>query len=119
MKKSKFFFNELAICVDHALTNGKFPITLKIANVTPLYKKEDPTGKTNFWPVSVLPYYQLGKYMDAFPNKLLCRFRKAHYTQYALLKLLQWWQKELDNSGLMGTTMVDLSKAYDCLDITL
>ena len=95
------------------MINGKFPITLKNANVTPVHKKDDPTDKTNFQPVSVFPllskgfeqviYNQLGKYMDAFLNKLLCGFRKAHSTQHALIKLLQRW------------VLMDLSKAYDCL----
>ena len=43
------------------------------------------------------------------------RFKKAHSTQHALLKLLQQWQKELDNSGVVETILMDLSKAYDCL----
>ena len=53
--------------------------------------------------------------MDNFLNELLCGFRKAHSTQHALFKLLQAWQKELDNSGFIGTILMDLSKAYDCL----
>ena len=53
--------------------------------------------------------------MDIFLNKLLCGFKKSHPTQHALFKLLQRWQKELDNSGLVGTILMDLSKAYDCL----
>ena len=53
-------------------------------------------------------------------NKLLCGFRKAHSTpqltcQHALLELLQVWQKELNNSGFIGTMLMDLSKAYACL----
>ena len=70
---------------------GNFQSLLKNANVIPVHKKDDPTVKTNFRPVSVLPllskvselviYNQLGKYMDIFLNKLLCRFRKAHTTQ--------------------------------------
>ena len=123
MKKNSF--DELTVCVNYALINGKFPITLKNANATPVHKKDNPTDKTNFRPVSVLPllskvferviYNQLGKYMDTFLNELLCRFRKAHSTQHALFKLLQRWQNELDNSGLVGTILMDLSKAYDCL----
>ena len=107
------------------MINGKFPVTLKNANVIPVHKKDDPTDNTNFQPVSVLPllskvfervsYNQLGKYMNTFLNKLLCRFRKAHSTQHDLFKLLQQCQKELDNSGLVGTILMDLSKAYDCL----
>ena len=125
MKKPNFYFDELTKCVNYALTNGKFPVTLKNANVTPVHKKDDPTDKTYFRPVSVLPllsklferviYNQLGKYMDTFLNKLLCGFGKAHSTQHALFKLLQRWRKELDNSGLVGTILIDLSQAYDCL----
>ena len=107
------------------MINGKFPITLKSANITPVHKKDDPTDKTNCRPISVLSllskvferviYNQLGKYMDTFLNKHLCGFRKADSTQHALFKLLQQWQNELDNSGLVGTILMDLSKAYDCL----
>ena len=53
--------------------------------------------------------------MDLFSNKLLCGFRKAHSTQHTLFKLLHSWQKELDNSGFIGTVLMDLSKAYGCL----
>jgi hypothetical protein len=35
--------------------SGVFPDRLKQAQVTPLYKKNDPLEKTNYRPVSVLP----------------------------------------------------------------
>ena len=38
-----------------------------------------------------------------------------HSTQNALFKLLQAKQKELGNSGFIGTILIDLSKIYDCL----
>ena len=53
--------------------------------------------------------------MNNFLNELLCEFRKANSTQHTLLKMLQAWQKELDNSRFIGTILMDLSKAYDCL----
>ena len=40
-------------------------------------------------------------------------FPKAHSASYTLFRLLQAWQKELDNSGNVGTILMDLSKAYD------
>ena len=90
-----------------------------------VFKKLDPTDKKNFRPVSLLPllskvlekimYDQLNVYVETFLNKLLCSFCKAHSTQHALFKLLQKWQKELDSSGIVGTILMDLSKAYDCL----
>ena len=48
-------------------------------------------------------------------NRPLCGFREPHSTQHALIRLIQSWQKELDQSGFVGTIMMDLSKAYDCL----
>ena len=106
------------------MINGKFPITLKNSNVTSAHKKDDPTDKANFRPVNVLPllskvferviYNQLGKYIDIFLSKLLCRIIKAHSTLHALFKLLQQWQNELDNSGLVSKVLRDLSKAYYC-----
>ena len=53
MKKNSF--DELTVCVNYALINGKFPITLKNASIKPVHKKDYPTYKTNFLPVSVLP----------------------------------------------------------------
>ena len=46
---------------------------------------------------------------------ILCGFRKSHNTQHALFKLLHSWQKELVQKGFMGTILIDLSKAYDCI----
>ena len=69
----------------------------------------------SFPAITAVIYNQLGKYMDTFLNKLLCGFRKAHSTQQSLFKLLQRWQKELDNSGLVRTVLMNLSKAYGCL----
>ena len=98
---------------------------MKIANITPPHKKDEPTDKENYKPVSVLPlllkvferlfYDQLSEYLERYLNTLLCGFRKAHSTQHALFKLLQAWQEELDKSGFVSAILMDLSKAYDCL----
>ena len=120
LKKSNFTF-ELTQCVNFTLKNGKFPDSLKSSNISAIHKKDDPTDKANYRPVSALPLLskiferliknQLGEYIDLFLNKLLCGFRKADSTQHALFKLLH----RLDNSGFIGTILMDLSKAYDCL----
>ena len=38
-----------------------------------------------------------------------------HSTQHALFRLIQPWQKDLDESGFIGKILMDLFKAYDCL----
>ena len=63
--------------------------------------------ENNVWSASYL--------FKNFPNKLLCGFCKAHSTQHALFKLLHAWQKELDKSVFIGTILMNLSKAYNCL----
>ena len=37
------------------LTTGNFPDNLKLAVITPVFKKKDPFNKENYRPVSVLP----------------------------------------------------------------
>ena len=125
MKKLEFCFSELTKCVNKAFNENKFPDTLKLSDIVPVSKKLDPTDKTNFRPVSLLHllskvfekimYHQLYEYADTFLNKLPCGFRKAHLAQHELFRLFQKWQKELDSSGIVGTILTDLPKAYDCL----
>ena len=59
-------------------------------------------------------YDQLYEYEETFLNKLLYGLGEAHSTQHALFRLLQKWQKELDSPGIVGTILMDLSKAYGC-----
>ena len=115
LKQSGFTYLMLRDCINDCLLKGSFPDSLKF------HKKDEPTDKENYRPVSVLPllsqifekliYDQLNEYLDQYLNSLLCGFRKAHSTQHALFRLLQEWQKELDNSGFVGTILIDLSNA--------
>ena len=62
-----------------------------------------------------LIYNQLFNYSDSFLNNILCGFRKAHSAPHARFKLLKSWQQVLDNGGFIGTILMDLTKAYDCI----
>ena len=110
---------------DSSISIGTSPDELKIADIVPVFKKEDQNDKTNYRPISLLPLISkifekfLYQQIEDFSNKILspklCGFRKGHSTQHALLNLLKNWQKCLDKSGVVGTVLMDLSKAYDCL----
>ena len=125
LKESEFTFGILTNCINKSIETGCFPDRLKAANITPIFKKDDPLDKANYRPVSILPliskvyerliYNQLSEYSESFLSHILCGFRKAHSTQHALFKLFQSWQKELDNGGFVGAILMDLSKAYDCI----
>ena len=125
LKESEFTFGILTNCINKSIETGCFPDSLKAASITPIFKKDDPLDKTNCRPVSILPliskvyerliYNQLSEYSESFLSHIICGFRKAHSTQHALFKLFQFWQKELNDGGFIGTILMDLSKAYDCI----
>ena len=105
------------------MSTGTFPHELKIVDIVPVFKKEDPKDKTNYKPISLLPLISEISEKFLFSKKILspklCGFRKGHSTQHALLNLLKNWQKYLDKSWVVGTVLMDLSKAYDCLPYDL
>ena len=46
----------------------------------------------------------------------LCGFRKDYSTQHTLINMITKWQKCLDKKGgVVGTLLMDLSKAYSCI----
>ena len=103
-----------------------FPNKLKLADITPVYKKKDPTLVENYRPVSVLPSVskiferiiqkQFSNFVDQFLSPYLCGYRKGYNTQYALLSLIEKWKKELDNKGYTVAVLMDLSKAFDTIN---
>ena len=111
-------------CINSTMSTDTFPDELKIAIVL-VYKKEDQNDKTNYRLISLLPliskifekvlYQQIEEFANKILSPKLCGFRKGHSTHHALLKLLKNWQKCLDRSGVVGTVIMDLIKAYDCL----
>ena len=95
MKNSELRFSELTKSINE-INENKFPDTLKLSDIVPVFKKLDPTDKTNFRPVSLLfllskvfekiTYNQLNEYVETLLNKLLGGFRKAHSTKNALFR---------------------------------
>ena len=115
----------LTDCFNAAIFDGVFPDELKLANVVPVFKKGDATSKVNYRPISILPplskvferilFNRMSKFFDGILSKFLCGFRKSYSTQHALLKLLKQWQESLDKTDIVGTVLLDLSKAFDSL----
>ena len=70
------------------MKQNKFPNELKIASITPKFKKEDPLDKTNYRPISILPtvpkifqgilFNQLQRFSNKLLSPLLCGFRKGY-----------------------------------------
>ena len=103
-----------------------FPKNLRLADITPVYKKRDPTLVENYRPVSVLPCVskvferiiqkQFSSFIDKSLSPYLCGYRKGFNTQHALLSLIEKWKETLDGEGYTGAVLMDLSKAFDTIN---
>jgi hypothetical protein len=112
-------------CINSAFRSCIFPSKLKLAEIIPIPKIGDSQGIGDYRPISILPTIsklfeksmaeQLSQFFQSQFSILLCGFRKNHSTQHALYRLLNSWQSSLDDGKLVGTILMDLSKAYDCL----
>ena len=78
IKANENFFAE-AICFyfNKSLENGKFPNCLKLANITPVFKKGPRTSKNNYRPVSILPVFS-----KIFERLLLDNFQSSLIMYY-------------------------------------
>jgi hypothetical protein len=114
-------------CID-SLT---YPHDMKKAEVAPLFKttKVNDMLKENFRPVSILPILgkilelvmadQLKLYFDNIFNIKLGAYRKRYGCDNILVKLVETWKKALDEKKFVGTVLMDLSKAFDCIPHSL
>ena len=100
---------------------------MKKADLTPIFKKDDPTKAKNYRPVSVLPvvskvsegimHKQISEYINQFLSPYLCGYRQSFSTQQALVYLIKKWKAILDKNGYPKAVLMDLSKAFDTIII--
>ena len=96
------------------------PAKLKLADVTPVYKKKSKNLKDNYRPVSILSniskiyerclYDQIEVFFDSVLSKYQCGFRRGYNAQHCLITLIEKWKKSVDNGGAFGALFTDLSK---------
>ena len=111
---------------NNSLLQKTFPEDLKLGDITSLFKNDETTKKRNYRPITVLSalskvferllYAQMTGYADTFLVRYLCGFRKGFNTQHALLRLMDTCKNSLDKKGVVGALLMDLSKAFDCID---
>ena len=118
----------LTLIINQSLVTGIFPEKLKIAKVSPFFKKYDITIMDNYRPVSLLTatskvfekvvFTQLYEYFDKnclfYSNQY--GFRKLHSTELAGLELTDRILKDIDERNVSLAIFMDLSKAFDTLD---
>ena len=101
----------------------------KCANVTPIFKKENPLMKKIYRPVSILTSVskifekiialQLQNFQNTVYHPYISAFRKQHSCQSVLFRLTEDWRCALDSGRYIGTVLMDLSKTFDSMPISL
>ena len=71
--------------MNESLEIGTFPESLKLADITPVFKRKDPLNKTNCCAVSVLPSM----------SKLFEKIVKKQINGNKFIALFMWLQKRL------------------------
>ena len=111
-----------------SLKKGIFPEKMKIAKVSPIFKKGDKSILSNYRPISVLPcfskilerimYNRLYAYLAE--NNILFNkqfgFRAGHSTEHALLELIDQISDSFNDKSYFLGIFIDLSKAFDTVD---
>ena len=118
------------IC-NQSIVNLTFPDKWKEGKVRPLYKNGPKDDTNNYRPISILPiiskmvekhvHDSLMTYMTS--HKLLhstqSGFKHNHSCETALLKMVNTFLEDINNSQIIGMVMVDFRKAFDLVDHTL
>ena len=124
---NKWIKEPLADIINLCFEKSTVPRDMKIAKITPIYKKGDPSQCSNYRPVAVLPVFS-----KVFEAALLSRlsgfvqsqeilsdsqygFRKGRSTIDAVRALLDTVWEAMEAGEEAEATMCDLSKAFDCI----
>ena len=105
-----------------------FPSIFKVAKLITIYKKGNTFDETKYRPNSILPLVSLiierhvilhfKTFLEA--NDLLYSrqsgFREIHSCQTSLIRIIDDWITAIDNNQIVGTLMLDLSKAFDLVN---
>ena len=110
---------------NYCIDSSEWPRQWKLSNVTPIYKKDDETSKTNYRPISVLSvipkvfeklkFDQLYNIFTPVFSHNMSGFLRRHSCCSALLKLTDDWRQALDNKKDVVVVAIDLSKAFDSI----
>ena len=127
-KLSPSIIHPLCILFNKSMEEGKFPETMKHADVVPLYKSGDQYECTNYRPISLLltmskllekvMYKRTYNFLET-TGQLYCSqygFRTGHSCEHAVSELLAEIIKSKEEGLYTAAMFLDLSKAFDTLE---
>ena len=127
-KTIEYIKTPLTHIINRSLDKGIFPSQLKIAKLTPIYKKGNKKQFCNYRPISILPifskvfekivYQQLDHFFNSnnIINANQFGFRNKKSTSAAIIKLTDHILKSFDEHKYTVGIFLDLAKAFDTVD---
>ena len=117
--------NPLCDLFNYSMSKSICPNIWKEANVSPIYKKDDPSLVSNYRPISL--HSTVGKVMEKVIHKHIYNFLKDHEvltrlqsgfvpgdsTANQLVDIYNTFCKALDDGKEVGAVFCDISKAFD------
>ena len=125
---SLHFIEPLMYICNLSMNQGIFPTEMKLANVIPLYKANNPDVFNNYRSVSLLctlskvlervMYSRLIEYLETFRMLLDNQFgfRKWHSSYMALMQLMHQLIKSLEKGETVIGVFLNFLKAFDTVD---
>ena len=118
----------LAFLVNDSFASGNFPDKLKLARITPVFKKGSRLDIDNYRPISVLSnfsrlfekamYHRLHSYLEV--QKILYPlqfgFREKCSTTHALISITEFIRQSIDKNEFGCGIFIDLKKAFDTVN---
>ena len=112
------YCEKLTNIFNDSLKENRFPYLMRVAEISPGFKRLDNTFKYNYRPVSTLSnfdklfesidYSQLNYYMENKFSKYLTGFRKNHNIPNSLLGMIESWKAKLNNGSKVGVIIMGL-----------
>ena len=106
-----------------------FPSVAKLANIIPIFKKDNALFDKNYRPVSILSCFskiferlmslQISTFLDKILHERIAAYRSGHSCESVLIRLAEDWKKALDDGRHISVILMDLSKAFDCMPHSL
>ena len=117
--------SHLANVNNHDIDNNSFPEGAKIATFRPFYKKSDRDKIENYRPVNILNCFpkayekflqeQFKPFVETFLSGFVAAYREEYSCNHVLMRLIENWNRALDENFQIVSVLMDLSKAFVCI----
>ena len=105
--------------------SGELSDCLKQANVSPIFKNDDPLDQENYRPACILPslsqeynkllFNKLSGHVENIFNVIFAAFEKSTAYNTHCLSYYRRGKRYSNEKDMVATVLMDLSMAYDCI----